>query len=526
MIRCFTLFALCLLALPQYVLAQEDIWAETEQVPLNPQDPEAKEVGELIYKGGIKVDPGEENIGGISGLEWHDGALWAVSDDGRWLRIVPDEAGSELVDLTSLDMGRLRDLKGKELKKKELSDAEAITRDPEGGWLIAFERQHRVWRYASLGGPATATDNRSDTKSAVELTQNADPNAGLETLAVGADTMIACAESGAEDRPNCSLSSMGGSQQFRLSVPDLVAEHRGAPVDASCTAKDICYVLYRSYRPGEGNRAAIVEFSPNSETRMLAAIIPPLTVDNFEGLAFREHNGRRYLYLASDDNFNNCFKRDRDGCQDTLIMKFEIKQDEVPPPPIEAPPPVTEYETTAVIIETSMGDITVALETERAPITAANFLRYADEDRFDGTVFYRAMSVKWGDQPNGLIQGGTQWNRKRILPGIKHEPTTITGLTHTKGAISMAMGEPGTANGDFSIMLGDQSGLDAQPESDDPVWKHGYAAFGYVTDGMDVVQAIHAAPVDPNKGKGGLKGQMLTEPVTIIDVRRASPAEE
>ncbi len=181
--------------------------------------------------------------------------------------------------------------------------------------------------------------------------------------------------------------------------------------------------------------------------------------------------------------------------------------------------PEREFATTDVVLQTTMGEITIALETERAPITANNFLRYVEEDRFDGTVFYRAMPLTWGDQPNGLIQGGTQWDPDRVLPGIAHEPTTVTGLTHTRGAVSMAMGEPGTANGDFSIMLGDQSGLDARPDSDDPVWRNGYAVFGYVINGMDVVEAIHAAPVDPEKGESWMKGQMLAEPVVIMEAR-------
>lgn len=164
-----------------------------------------------------------------------------------------------------------------------------------------------------------------------------------------------------------------------------------------------------------------------------------------------------------------------------------------------------------------MGDITVALESERAPITAGNFLRYVKEGRLDGTVFYRAMQLDWGQQPNGLIQGGTQWDPARILPGIAHEPTSLTGLSHTRGAVSMAMGEPGTANGDFSIMLGEQTGLDANTAAEDPVWRNGYAVFGYVTDGMEVVEAIHAAPTDPDKGQGWMKGEMLAAPVVIVD---------
>lgn len=205
-----------------------------------------------------------------------------------------------------------------------------------------------------------------------------------------------------------------------------------------------------------------------------------------------------------------------------LPTRISAEPREVAQQPSEAE---AEFETTEVVLETTQGDITIALETERAPITAANFLRYVDEDRLDGVVFYRAMRVDWGEQPNGLLQGGAQWDPERVLPGIPHEPTNVTGLSHTRGAISMAMGEPGTANADFSIMLGDQVGLDADPDADDPVWRNGYAVFGYVVDGMDVVQAIHAGPIDPELGEGWMRGQMLAEPVVIVDVRRVESVE-
>ncbi|ABC63519.1 peptidyl-prolyl cis-trans isomerase A [Erythrobacter litoralis HTCC2594] len=203
------------------------------------------------------------------------------------------------------------------------------------------------------------------------------------------------------------------------------------------------------------------------------------------------------------------------GVLAVLALPLAAQEAEAPAPSLQ------EYETVDVVLETTMGAITVALETERAPITAGNFLRYVDEGRFDGTVFYRAMHLDWEPQPNGLIQGGTQWDPDRVLPGIPHEPTTQTGLSHTRGALSMAMGEPGTANGDFSIMVQDQTGMDADPEAEDPVWQNGYAVFGYVTDGMEVVEAIHAAPLDPDKGEGWMKGQMLAEPVKILTARRA-----
>ena len=184
-----------------------------------------------------------------------------------------------------------------------------------------------------------------------------------------------------------------------------------------------------------------------------------------------------------------------------------------------------EYATQLVLIETTMGDITVSIETERAPVTAANFLRYVDEDRFDGTHFYRAMHLDWGEPPNGLLQGGTQMDPDRVLDPIAHEPTSQTGLSHTNGALSMARYDPGTATGDFSIMIKDQTGLDADPTSSDPNLQLGFAVFGYVVDGMDVVQAIHALPPDPEKGEGWMKGQLLAEPVEIVDMRRVEATQ-
>ena len=198
-----------------------------------------------------------------------------------------------------------------------------------------------------------------------------------------------------------------------------------------------------------------------------------------------------------------------------ILLPASLAAQEAAPTPEQ---PV--FETVDVVLATTLGNITIALETERAPATAANFLRYIDEGRFDGTVFYRAMSLDWGEQPNGLVQGGTQNDPDRILAPIPHEPTTQTGLTHARGTISMAMGEPGSATGDFSIMLQDQPGMDANPAATDPVWQNGYAAFGMVINGMEVIEAIHAAPVDPAKGEGWMKGQMLAEPVVITKARR------
>jgi peptidyl-prolyl cis-trans isomerase A (cyclophilin A) len=201
-----------------------------------------------------------------------------------------------------------------------------------------------------------------------------------------------------------------------------------------------------------------------------------------------------------------------------LFSAIAVAQDQPAPAP-EAPQSAPQM--VDVVIHTELGDIKLALESERAPATAANFLRYADQKRFDGTVFYRSMHLAWGDQPNGLIQGGTQMNLKRIMKPVEHEPTSQTGILHKAGTISMARYIPGTATGDFSILLSDMPGLDADTKSLNPDLAAGFAAFGHVVDGMDVVQAIWDSPVDPEKGEGALKGQMIMKPVKIISVRRA-----
>jgi peptidyl-prolyl cis-trans isomerase A (cyclophilin A) len=166
-----------------------------------------------------------------------------------------------------------------------------------------------------------------------------------------------------------------------------------------------------------------------------------------------------------------------------------------------------------VKLETEAGDILLALDAKRAPITTANFVRYVEEKRLDGTSFYRAAPTK-GQPGKGFIQGGIQRSYRRMLPPIEHEPTAQTGLRHEGGAISMARPEEGKATGEFFITLSPQPAMDSAPG------KPGYAAFGKVVEGMDVARKILAAPTIPNAGRGKLRGQMIEKPVTILSARR------
>lgn len=192
--------------------------------------------------------------------------------------------------------------------------------------------------------------------------------------------------------------------------------------------------------------------------------------------------------------------------------------EEVQAAPVTEPKPAT----VVVTLQTSAGSIVLELEKERAPITTAAFLRNADAKRYDGGTFYRALDMA---ENFGLIQGGIAPLKpgEKLPPTIEHEPTTQTGLAHKTGAISMARAEPGSARTDFFIVVGDMTSLDAQPEK--PGDNLGFAAFGHVVEGMDVVLKIMRAPISSTLGeKEGMKGQMLADPVKIISIRRTPPA--
>jgi peptidyl-prolyl cis-trans isomerase A (cyclophilin A) len=164
-----------------------------------------------------------------------------------------------------------------------------------------------------------------------------------------------------------------------------------------------------------------------------------------------------------------------------------------------------------VLIKTEKGDITVEVDLDRAPVTAANFLRYVDEKLYDGSVFHRTVTL--ANQPKDVvrievIQGGMLPGDKSFPP-ISHETTSVTGLKHLDGTISMARATPGSATSSFFFCI------NAQPELDFGGKRNpdgqGFAAFGKVVKGMDVVRAIQALPA---------QGQQLAPPVKIISLRR------
>lgn len=176
------------------------------------------------------------------------------------------------------------------------------------------------------------------------------------------------------------------------------------------------------------------------------------------------------------------------------------------------PPAARAGEGVSVLLRTELGDIVIEVDVDRAPVTAANFLAYVDEDLFAGAHFYRV--VRMDNQPHNdvkieVIQGGLGFDEPDRRPPIEHEATVTTGIRHLDGAVSMARLEPGSASSEFFICVGDQPELDfggaRNPDG------QGFAAFARVVDGMDVVRAIHAGEAD---------GQMLARTVAITEIRR------
>lgn len=168
-----------------------------------------------------------------------------------------------------------------------------------------------------------------------------------------------------------------------------------------------------------------------------------------------------------------------------------------------------------IAIQTGLGNIEVELYLDKAPVSAGAFLSYIDSGFYKKAAFYRVLNQD--NQPSDafkaeLIQGGIWRTNHKLfvsVPGIKHETTEQTGILHKDGIISLARQEPGTATTEFFICLGDQPGFDYGGENNPD--KQGYAAFGKVIKGMNIIKTIYNRPEND---------QAFTPPVIIYDIIR------
>jgi peptidyl-prolyl cis-trans isomerase A (cyclophilin A) len=166
-------------------------------------------------------------------------------------------------------------------------------------------------------------------------------------------------------------------------------------------------------------------------------------------------------------------------------------------------------------VRTALGDLVVEVDEVRAPATARNFLRYVDAGRYRGGAFHRTVTTSPDNQPRNavkidVVQAGPAPGTE--FPPIALERTRETGLSHVDGAVSMARDGPDTATADFFVCVGAQPELDLggrrNPDG------QGFAVFGRVVSGMDVIRRIHRAPA---------KGQSLEPPVAILEIVRLPP---
>lgn len=170
-----------------------------------------------------------------------------------------------------------------------------------------------------------------------------------------------------------------------------------------------------------------------------------------------------------------------------------------------------------VSLDTSLGAIVIALKAKQAPLTTANFLRYVDGKLYDGASFWRSAKAS-SPVDYGLIEGGLQSDPRKVLKPVAHEPTTQTGLRHVDGTVSLARREPGSGDSDFFVCVGEAPYLDANPAAEgDNV---GFAAFGQVIKGMEIVHKILNLPTPGVATNPVMKGQMLDPVVPIVTARR------
>jgi peptidyl-prolyl cis-trans isomerase A (cyclophilin A) len=175
-----------------------------------------------------------------------------------------------------------------------------------------------------------------------------------------------------------------------------------------------------------------------------------------------------------------------------------------------------------VVFETELGNITMEVDVVHAPITGENFLKYVDGKFYDGGVINRAVrpdNTLRHDVEIQVIQFQINPARQREqFPAIPMERTSVTGLRHVNGALSMARNGPDSATASFSIPIGDQPEMDfgGKRNADG----QGFAVFGHVVEGMDVVKKIQASHTAPAPARGGYGTEALDPPIKVLKAYR------
>ncbi len=292
-------------------------------VPLKLDDPEARRVGRLIWRGGVELTADSRNFGGWSDLHVSpDGkTLTVISDEGSWLTAtVAYDAQGNLARLTGGQIGSLRGLDGKPLTDKALADAEGLARQPDGSWLVSFERRHRIWRYPTLDGTPAALDLPPDFARQPN-------NGGAEALTVLADGRLVVISEEYSQRAGSVVGwigqpGAGGRYTWRTFSYAAIADFQ--PTAIAQLPDGSLVTIERAFDFLRGVRCRVMRFElsqvqPDGTVRPeeLARLASPYAVDNLEGLAVTMGpRGETLLWAMSDDNFN--------PLQRNLLLLFEL----------------------------------------------------------------------------------------------------------------------------------------------------------------------------------------------------------
>lgn len=317
------LAALAVAATPSRLSADSaDINVTGTPLPLNSSDVHQVRAGRLLYRGGIELRADNIRFGGLSGLDIsNDGAtMTAMSDNGRWVRM-PLTYNAQ-GDLNGAGRGVMKTIKPAEgyPLKGNWRDAESIAPDGSGGYFVAFERQHRLWHYRTP--PSDPFDAVPVPLKAPDDIARQPSNGGIEAMARLCDRRLLIISEMATSEDGVAKAWVFDGKQWKTLGYTLKGSFHptGAAVLPDCNLA----VLERSFSLAEGVRARVTyvpakAIRPGATLRgeELAEFVPPVTVDNMEGIAARKGDkGEPLIYLVSDDNFS--------GFQRTILMMFAL----------------------------------------------------------------------------------------------------------------------------------------------------------------------------------------------------------
>lgn len=320
------LVAACAGVSPPPAGAQEQpVIIESSALTLKIDEPKATRVGRLVWRGGIEMRANLRNFGGLSDLHVtpDNRTLTSISDEGAWLIATPRfDANGTLVGLGDARMGQLRGLDGKPIESKPEADAEAFARLPDGSWLVAFERRHRLWRYRTLTETPLPVEGPADIG-------RQPANGGIEAMTALVDgTVIAISEEYSRQADTVTgwigKPDAGGRYAWSAfayaTIPDYKPTAMAVLPDGSFATLERAFDMVRGVRV-RVMRFEAAELKPGATVKPeeLARLASPYAVDNLEGLAAtRGTRGETLLWLISDDNFN--------PLQRNILMLFELAQ--------------------------------------------------------------------------------------------------------------------------------------------------------------------------------------------------------